>query len=220
MRSVLSWSGGKDSAFALYRIKEKPEMQIVSLLTNLTKKYNRVSMHGIRKELLEKQAKMMDINLDLILISESCTNEEYDNKMRNKMTDYKKNGIHSIIFGDLYLEDIRNYREINLEKVDMNAIFPLWGINTTKLAREFINSGFKAILTCVDSHFLDKKFVGRDFDEALLEELPDNIDPCGENGEFHTFVYDAPFFSKPIRVNRGEVVLRDDRFWFIDLIIE
>jgi len=214
---IMSWSGGKDSALALYEIQMTGNYEILSLLTNVTDDYGRISMHGVRRTLLKQQAESIGLPLEEILISKESSNEEYESKMRNSLTKFKNAGVSSVVFGDIYLEDIRKYREENLAKIGMNGIFPLWERATTELAHTFIELGFKAIVTCVDGKVLDQQFVGKIVDENFLAELPPNIDPGGENGEFHSFVFDGPVFKEGIGFSIGEVVLRDS-FYFCDLL--
>src|SRR4030042_6752899 len=175
-------------------------------------------MHGVRRALLEQQALSLNIPLDIVYITVNSSNEEFEARMKEKLLQYKSRGVSSVVFGDIFLEDLRKYREDNLSKIGMKAIFPIWKRDTAELAHEFVDLGFKAIITCVDSHVLDRTFVGRFFDRPLLSEFPSTIDPCGENGEFHTFVYDGPIFQKRVSYIKGEVVLRDGRFWYCDLI--
>ncbi len=217
-KAILSWSSGKDSAMALYRIRSAREYDVACLLTTVSDRFHRVSMHGVREELLERQAKSVGIPLEKVLIPYPCPNVVYEEKMRKVMSLWKGRGVTHAIFGDLFLEDIRKYREANLTKLDITPIFPVWGRGTASLAREMLKLGFRAILTCVDPKKLDVKFAGRQFDEALLEELPPAVDPCGENGEFHTFVYDGPIFREPIPVEVGESVMRDG-FQFADVLL-
>jgi uncharacterized protein (TIGR00290 family) len=215
---LLAWSGGKDSSLALHEIREAGELSVAALLTTVSEDYDRVSMHGIRRELLEIQARLMGYPLEVVLIPQTATSETYEARMRTLLEKWARRGVTGVAFGDLFLEDIRAYRERNLERVGMEAIFPLWGSDTTGLARRFIDLGFRALVTCVDGEALDGAFVGRDYDEQFLRDLPGSVDPCGENGEFHTFVYDGPLFPKPIDVVRGEAVLRENRFYFCDLL--
>ena len=215
---VLTWSGGKDSALALYHLKNSGQYQITSLLTTLTHDYDRISMHGVRSMLLENQSKALCLPLEKVFISKNSSNEEYENQMREKLMFFQRQGVWSVAFGDLFLEDIRKYREQNLSQINMKGIFPLWNKNTHDLARQFIQLGFKAVITCIDSKNLDKKFVGRYFDRQFLSDLPAGIDPCGEHGEFHSFVFDGPIFKKPISFTIGEIVLREERFYFCDLL--
>ena len=215
---LFTWSGGKDSAMALYELKKDHDYKVKALLTTVTEKYDRVSMHGVRRILLEEQAESLGFLLEKIFISEKSSNEEYETKMKEKLNIYKNQGILSVVFGDIFLEDLRKYREDNLLKIGMKGIFPIWKKDTTDLANKFIDSGFKAIITCVDTNVLDKAFAGRMFDKRFLSDLPSSVDPCGENGEFHSFVYDGPIFKKKISFKIGETVLRDNRFNFCDLI--
>ena len=214
---LLAWSGGKDCAMTLYEIQQRPEYQVASLLTTLTADYDRVSMHGVRRSLLERQAESLSLPLHEVFISKEATNEEYASKMQAALTDFQKAGVSSVVFGDIHLEDVRKYREDNLSKVGMKAIFPIWGRDTVKLTRTFVELGFKAIVTCIDSKVLDKTFAGRIIDEGFLAQLPANVDPCGENGEFHSFVFDGPIFKKRIQYTVGQIVFRDS-FHFCDLI--
>ena len=213
---LLSWSGGKDSSLALHEIQKSPKVEIVALITTVTADYDRVSMHGLRTSLLEEQAHNLNIPLEKVLISKNVTNDEYESAFNDVLLSYKKKGINQVVFGDLYLEDIKKYRENLLHKVDMDCVFPIWKRDTTKLAHNFIDLGFKAITVCVDSGVLGKEFVGREFDDQFLSELPAGIDPCGENGEFHTFVYDGPIFNKSIDYRIGDIVLREERFYCCD----
>jgi len=215
---LLSWSGGKDSSLALYEIQKSGKYEITSLITTVTEEYDRVSMHGLRTVLLEQQAESLNIPLQKVFISKNAANDEYETKLNELLIRFKQSGINQVVFGDLYLEDIKKYREALLEKIDMQCVFPIWKRDTAKLALEFIDSGFKAITVCVDSKVLSKEFVGREYNEEFLNDLPDDIDPCGENGEFHTFVYDGQIFEKPIEHRLGEIVLRDERFYYCDIL--
>jgi uncharacterized protein (TIGR00290 family) len=215
---VLSWSGGKDSAMALRELSRDPRYKIRCLLTTVTEGFNRVSMHGVRISLLERQAKAVGLPLVKILISQASSNEQYDSAMREVLLRERINGVSAVAFGDIFLEDIRRYREERLDQVGMRALFPIWKRDTRGLALEFINAGFRAILTCVDSKQLDRSFVGRTFDRSLVGDLPSGVDPSGENGEFHTFVYAGPIFSESISVRKGQIVLRDNRFYYCDLL--
>lgn len=217
-RVLFTWSGGKDSAMALYKLLESRDYEVVALLTTLTREYGRVSMHGVREVLLEEQADSIGLRLEKIYIARGSSNEDYDARMREALTRYRRLGVSAVAFGDILLEDVRRYREESLSKIGMKALFPIWGRDTAKLAREFIDLGFKAIVTCVDSKSLDRRFVGRIYDEEFLRDLPTGVDPCGENGEFHTFVYDGPIFRRRIRFRVGRIVFRDNRFYFCDLI--
>lgn len=213
----MSWCSGKDSAYALYEVLKADELEVVGLVTTVSSAFGRVSMHGVREVLLDKQAEMLGLPLHKILIPTPCPNEIYEREMTAMMDRLKGIGVEVFIFGDLFLEDIRSYRLGNLKRSRMEGVFPLWLKDTKVLAREMIRSGFKAKLTCVDSRKLSASFAGREFDETLLGELPGEIDPCGENGEFHTFVYGAPIFKQPIAIQVGQVVDREG-FIFADLL--
>jgi len=215
---LFTWSGGKDSAMALYELQKDGRYEIVALLTSVTEDYDRISMHGVRRVLLEQQAQSLGLPLEILYITRNSSNEEYEAKLKDKLLQYKNHGVSSVVFGDIFLEDLRKYRESNLAQVGMKGIFPIWKRDTAELAHTFIDLDFKAVITCVDSNVLDGKFVGRYFDSQFLSELPAKVDPCGENGEFHSFVYDGPIFHERIRFRRGKIVLRDNRFYFRDLI--
>ena len=217
-KAILSWSSGKDSAMALYRILAAKQFNVVGLLTTVSDQFHRVSMHGVREELLDRQAQSVGIPLEKVYIPYPCPNAVYEEKMRNVLSTLKEAGVTHAIFGDLFLEDIRKYREANLAQIDLTPIFPVWGRDTAGLAQEMLKLGFRAIITCVDPKQLDAKFAGRQFDNAFLKDLPSNVDPCGENGEFHTFVYDGPNFQSPVPVEAGESVLRDG-FQFADVLL-
>jgi uncharacterized protein (TIGR00290 family) len=214
--TLLSWSSGKDSAWTLHVLRQKGEHDVVGLLTTFNREANRVAMHGVRRELVEGQAQALDIPLWDVDLPSGCSNADYEGIMSEVCRTAVQKGIECIAFGDLFLRDIREYRERQLQGSGLTPVFPLWSIPTHKLARTMIASGLKAKLTCVDSEFFATEFVGREFDEKLLSELPPQVDPCGENGEFHTFVYAAPIFRSDIRVTVGEIVTRD-RFVFADL---
>lgn len=190
---------------------------MVALLTTLTRDFDRVSMHGVRRELLEQQAASLGLPLHQVFISKDASNDEYEMKMAEAFAKYREQGIDSIVFGDLFLADIRAYREQFLAAQKMHGLFPVWKRDTSKFVREFIELGFKTVVTCVDSKVLDSSFVGKTIDEAFLLSLPASVDPCGENGEFHTFVFDGPNFSSPVKFSLGEIVLRES-FWFCDLV--
>jgi uncharacterized protein (TIGR00290 family) len=191
---------------------------VVALLTSVTEDYDRISMHGVRRVLLERQAASLGYPLEIIYITKNSSNEEYEARLKEKLLQYKARGVSSVVFGDISLEDLRKYREDNLAQVGMKGVFPIWKRDTVELAHKFIDLGFKTIITCIDSNVLDKRFVGRAFDEQFLSELPAQVDPCGENGEFHSFVYDGPIFRQKIGLRKGRVVLRDNRFYFCDLV--
>ena len=202
----------------LYELRKSNEFEVAVLLTTVTEGYERISMHGVRRVLLEEQAKSLGIALEKVYISKGATNAEYESKMERILRNYLAEGISHVAFGDIFLEDLRKYRETNLAKIGMSGIFPIWKRDTKELSRTFINLGFKAILTCIDSNCLNEKFAGRLYDETLLSEFPASVDPCGENGEFHSFVFGGPYFKKEIAFEKGETVLRDERFYFADLI--
>ena len=215
---LFTWSGGKDSVLALYEIQKRDDQKVVALLTTVTEDYDRISMHGVRSILLEHQANSLGLPIEKVYISKNSSNEEYEVKMREVLQKYLTTGVSSVVFGDIFLEDLRKYREDNLSKIGMKAIFPIWKGDTIELARGFIDLGFKAVITCVDSNVLDRAFVGRLYDHQFLSEIPSTIDPCGENGEFHTFVYDGPIFEKRVSYTKGEIVFRDNRYWYCDLM--
>ena len=215
---LFTWSGGKDSALALYELQRRNDHEIVALLTTLTEDYNRISMHGVQSILLEEQTISLGLPNEKVYISKNSSNEEYEAKMKEVLQKYLAAGVSFVVFGDIFLEDLRKHREDNLSKIGMKAIFPIWKRDTTELAREFIELGFKAVITCIDSNVLDKAFVGRLYDQQFLSDLPSTVDPCGENGEFHSFVYDGPMFQKEVPYTKGETVFRDNRFWYCDLM--
>ena len=204
---------------ALYRTLASKQFEVVCLLTTLTDQFRRVSMHGVREELLDRQGESLGITLEKVMIPYPCPNAVYEEKMLSTLSLWKERGVTHVIFGDLFLEDIRRYREANLSRIDLTAVFPVWGTDTASLAREILELGFRAILTCVDPKKLDGKFAGRQFDSSLLKDLPPTVDPCGENGEFHTFIYDGPNFRKSIPVKIGQSVSRDG-FQFADVLLK
>ena len=204
----MNWSGGKDSALALFRLQHSQDFEIACLLTSISEKYQRISMHGVRSELLDMQAESLGIPLAKMEIPDMPTMEAYEKKMKEILWPLKESGIDYSVFGDIFLEDLRTYRENKLAELEMKGIFPLWKQPTDRLMREFLDLGFKTVTTCVNEKFLDKSFVGRVIDEDFLKDLPAGVDPCGENGEFHTFVYDGPIFSTPIDFEIGEKVMR------------
>ncbi|MGZ3524947.1 MAG: Dph6-related ATP pyrophosphatase [Thermodesulfobacteriota bacterium] len=217
-RALFTWSGGKDSALALYELQKGNGYKVVALLTTLTEDYDRISMHGVRSILLEHQANSLGLPIEKVYISKNSPNEEYEAKMREILQKYLTAGVSSVVFGDIFLEDLRKHREDSLAKIGMKAIFPIWKRDTVELAHEFIDLGFKAIITCIDSNVLDKAFVGRLYNQQFLSDLPSTVDPCGENGEFHSFVYDGPMFQKEVPYTKGEIVFRDNRYWYCDLM--
>jgi uncharacterized protein (TIGR00290 family) len=227
-KSIFNWSGGKDSALALYKILQNDDYHIGCLLTSVNKEYQRISMHGIRKELLIQQAQSIDLPLEIIEIPESTNMDTYDQLMLKKLSRLKKSDYEYSIFGDIFLEDLRAYREQKLAEAKLKAIFPLWKTDTKEVIQEFIDLGFKTMVVAADANLLGKEFVGRIIDLQFLKDLPKNVDPCGENGEFHTFVFDGPIFHKPIDFTIGEKVLKEykndensnwnSKFWYCDLI--
>ena len=217
MKAILSWSGGKECAMALYKIQSVRDIQIVGLLTTITEEYDRVSMHGVRTCLVERQALSSGLPLIKVYIPKDCAHMQYDSIMRDQMLDILGRGVSRVAFGDIFLEGVRKYREINLGRAGMKGLFPLWGRETGELAREFVDLGFRAIVTCIDSKALDKCFAGRIIDHDFLNELPPDVDPCGENGEFHSFVFDGPIFKEMIPFTTG-VTVRRDGLYFCDLL--
>lgn len=215
-KTLLSWSSGKDSAWSLYLLRQNPEVEIVGLLTTVNELHQRVAMHAVRLELLEAQARAADLPLRRVNIPSPCSNEQYEASMRQVITEATRQGIEQIAFGDLFLEDIRAYREAQLAGTGVSPIFPLWKAPTADLARQMIWGGLRAVITCVDPAQLGAEFVGREYDESLITDLPEGIDACGERGEFHTFAYDGPMFQDGIRVTVGDVVERDG-FVFADV---
>jgi uncharacterized protein (TIGR00290 family) len=214
---VVAWSGGKDSALALQKVLESGSCRI-TLLTTVTEGYERISMHGVRERLLEIQARSLGLPLDSVTIPPMCSDQEYRRRMEAAMLRHRDRGVRSVVFGDIFLQDIREYREENLGRIGMKPVFPLWKVDSRELSREFIQAGFQGVVTCVDTRALPASFTGRLYDRSFIADLPAAADPCGENGEFHSFVFDGPIFSTPVRFRRGEVVLRDERFSFCDLL--
>ncbi len=240
-KSIFNWSGGKDSALALYYALQDDRFQIEKLLTNVNSAFGRVSMHGVREVLLEQQAASIGIPLHKLRLPEQPTMKEYNTLMETTMQAFRRQDFTQALFGDIFLEDLKKYREDHLVEVGFTAHFPLWQQDTSVLIRDFLALGFKAIVVCVKAELLDKSFVGRLIDDDFLKDLPAGVDPCGENGEFHTFVYKGPIFRQPIAFNVGEKVFRaykapasndtDERcspgdaqpvadmgFWFCDLL--
>ncbi len=208
-RILVSWSSGKDCAWALHLLRRQPGIEIVALLTTINSEFDRVAMHGTRTALLEAQASAADLPLWKIPLPWPCSNEEYERRMADVCLRAASDGINAIAFGDLFLRDVRAYREKQLHSTGIEPLFPLWDIPTPELARSMISGGLRAKLVCVDSRQLDPSFAGRNFDAALLYDLPATADPCGENGEFHSCVYDGPMFSRPLALDPGEIVNRD-----------
>jgi len=233
-KAIFNWSSGKDSALALYKILKEEKFEVTSLLTSINKEFQRISMHGVHVSLLEKQAESLGFPLIKMELPKEPTMEEYRELMSKTMNDLKSQGITHSIFGDIFLEDLKKYREDQLRSIGMEGVFPLWKINTTDLIREFLDLGFKTIVTCVNETYLDKSFAGRIIDEDFIKDLPENVDVCGENGEFHTFTFNGPLFKNPVGFEIGEIVKKtypkpksgedseDDEyvFWFCDLIVK
>jgi len=207
-KALFNWSSGKDSALALYKTLQNSEFGISCLLTSVNQQFQRISMHGVRVELLEQQAKSIGLPLEIMQIPEMPTMEVYEKVMQETLAKLKNQGVTHSIFGDIFLEDLRKYREDKLAEIGFEGVFPLWKIPTQDLIQEFISLGFKTIVVCVNERFLDKSFVGRVINQDFINDLPENVDVCGENGEFHTFTFDGPIFSKPIDFEIGEVVYR------------
>jgi uncharacterized protein (TIGR00290 family) len=238
-KAYLNWSSGKDAALALYKIREEGKYSVEKLLTTVNSEIARVSMHGVRKELLISQAAQLGLPLEIVELDGNMPLSEYNKVMSQRTGNLKDEGFDYSIFGDIFLEDLKRYREDQLEKIGLKALFPLWKTDTRELMREFFDAGFKAIVVCVNSRYLDKSFCGRILDEEFLASLPAEVDPCGENGEFHTFVFDGPVFKEPVKFLMGEVVEKffhstdsdddcfkdkkeswDTAFWYCDLIPE
>jgi uncharacterized protein (TIGR00290 family) len=216
VKVILSWSGGKDSALALWSLRQEHRREPVALLTTVTEGYDRISMHGVRRELLDAQARETGVPLVAVTIPPKCPNDVYEQRMAQALASSELDGADEVAFGDLFLQDIRAYREERLAGAGKRGIFPLWGRNTAELARAFIDAGFEAVIVCVDPRQLDPSFAGRRFDESLLADLPPDVDPCGENGEFHTFVNAGPVFERRLEYELGPVTLRDG-FAFCEL---
>lgn len=217
LKVILSWSSGKDSVWTLHLLRQRTDIYVAALLTTFNSTTNRVAMHAVRRGLVEAQAEQTGIPLWAVELPWPCSNQEYEDRMRAACQRATAEGITAVAFGDLYLQDVRDYRVRQLQGSGLQPLFPLWQIPTEQLGRDMIAAGVRAKITCVDPAKLAKSFAGHEYDLRLLQALPPGIDPCGENGEFHTFVYDAPVFSRPIRVRTGEVVERDG-FVFTDLV--
>jgi uncharacterized protein (TIGR00290 family) len=217
VKVLVSWSTGKDSAWCLHTLRAVPGVEVVGLLATVNEAYGRVSMHGVRSELLQAQSAAVGLPLVVVGLPSACSNATYDAAMEQEMIRARDEGVEAVAFGDLFLQDVRRYREERLGRVGMTALFPLWGRPTRALAEEMIAAGLRARLTCLDPRALPASFAGREFDHGFLGELPAGVDPCGENGEFHSFAWDGPMLARPIGVQMGEVVVRDG-FVFADLL--
>jgi len=217
---LVAWSGGKDSALALRAVLTDPSLEVAALLTTVTREYDRISVHGVRRSLLHSQLAALGLPLLEMEIPASCDNATYESCLAQSLdaARARNDRVRRCVFGDLFLEDVRRYREERLAPLGMEPIFPLWGRDTGKLAREFIDDGFRAVVVCVDSTLLSPSFSGRAYDSSFLDDLPRSVDQCGENGEFHTFVFDGPLFRERVDFTIGETVTRDERFVFTDLV--
>src|SRR5712691_2322412 len=214
---LFCWSGGKDSAMALHALQLAKGHRVTALLTTVTEECDRISMHGVRRVLLERQTESIGLPLHAVLIPTQCVNTTYETRLKEALSEHLARGVQRVAFGDIFLEDLRLYRERNLAQLGMEALFPIWKRDTRELARDFLRQRFQAIAVCVDPRVLDPSFVGRILDESFFTDLPTGADPCGENGEFHTFVFDGPILRTPIRFVAGEKVLRDG-FWVCALL--
>ncbi len=215
---IVGWSGGKDSALALYEIQKAGGYEIATLLTTVTEDYDRVSIHGVRTTLLDQQAAALGLPVEKMRLPKGADDKDYEKELLTLLRSHRNRGVVAVVFGDIFLEDVKKFRDELLTKIGMHGIYPLWKRDTRQLAETFIALGFKAVVTMVDSNALGKEFAGREYDRKFLAELPQNIDPCGENGEFHTFVYAGPLFKKTVAFAKGETVLRENRFWHTDLL--
>ena len=216
-KALVSWSSGKDCAWALHMLRSEGEVQLAGLLTTVNRTAGRVSMHAVREQLLEMQAAALGLSLIKVLLPSPCSNEQYESAMNEAIERAKADGITVIAFGDLFLEDVRMYREERMAGTGIDPVFPLWKSDTSLLAREMVEAGLRAYITCVDPKQMAPSFAGRTFDTRFLDELPSGVDPCGEHGEFHTFVYDGPMFATPLPIMPGRVEWRDG-FVFADLM--
>jgi uncharacterized protein (TIGR00290 family) len=208
MKAFLNWSGGKDSAYCLHMARQQG-LKIDALVTAVNEKHNRISMHGVRRELLEEQAASIQLPLYTIGLPEQASMGAYEEQIHSSNELLKGKGFDTAVFGDIFLEDLKTYREALNQKDEISCLFPLWKRNTKDMAREFVAAGFKAIIVCVNGSLLDKSFCGRLLDESFLNDLPSSVDPCGENGEYHSFVFDGPVFNKPVSFNKGEIICKE-----------
>jgi uncharacterized protein (TIGR00290 family) len=214
---LFCWSGGKDSAMALHALLQQKHFEVVALLTTVTETYNRIAMHGVRRELLQQQAESLCLPLHEVFIPPQCVNPIYEARMEAALRLFYNQGVRKFAFGDIFLEDLRAYREKNLARMGMTALFPIWKRDTRELIQFFHLQRFRAVAACIDTKVLDPSFAGRELDDSFFRDLPPAADPCGENGEFHTFVFDGPIFQSPIPIRTGEIVNRDG-FAFCDLL--
>lgn len=215
-KTLLSWSSGKDSAWALHILRQQTDIEVVGLFSTFNQEFNRIAMHAVKNELVQRQAESLDLPVQLIPIPYPCSNNEYRKTMAEFIEQAKQQGVESIAFGDLYLEDIRSYREEQLAASGVTPLFPLWGRDTKALSKEMISAGLRAKITCIDPKKVPLALAGKEFDSSFLEQLPADVDPCGENGEFHTFVFDGPMFKQAVTIVEGETLSRDG-FVFTDL---
>jgi uncharacterized protein (TIGR00290 family) len=215
---IISWSGGKDCTLALQAVHDAGDYEVVALLTTVNRDHDRITMHGVRRELLEQQVASLSYQLRIVEVSAGCSNEEYQERMSSVLLEYRACGVGGVVHGDIFLEDVRRYREAMLGTIEMEGIFPIWKEDTRTLADRFQRLGYRALLTCVDTAAVTADLAGAPYDANLLDSLPASVDPCGENGEFHTFVFDGPIFRTPIVHSLGEIVFRDQRFAFRDLL--
>jgi uncharacterized protein (TIGR00290 family) len=216
MKTLVSWSSGKDSAWMLHVLKQDPSIEIGGLLTTMNEQFDRVAMHAVRRQLLAAQADAAGVPLRTVQLPWPCTNEQYEDRMRVAVAEAVAEGFTHVAFGDLFLEDVRRYREEKLAGTGLTPIFPIWGIPTDELAGCMVENGLRSVLTCVNPKHLDRSFAGRQFDRSLLNDLPASVDKCGERGEFHSFAWDGPMFNRPVSISVGEIVDRDG-FVFADL---
>jgi uncharacterized protein (TIGR00290 family) len=216
---LFCWSGGKDSAMALHTLLQQKQFQVVTLLTTVTEGYDRIAMHGVRRELLQRQAKSIGLTLHEVFIPPQCVNPVYEARMEEALLLFYNQSVRKVAFGDIFIEDLRAYREKNLARIGMTAHFPIWKRDTRELIQFFHQQRFRAVASCIDAKILDPSFAGRELDESFFRDLPPSVDHCGENGEFHTFVFDGPIFQSPIPIRTGGIVNRDG-FVFCDLLPE
>lgn len=227
-KAVFNWSSGKDSALALYHTLNNDQMEVCTLMTTVNAELERISMHGLRRSMLEAQVACLDLPLSVMSLPGEVTMEDYDRLMREQMEGFKSQGITHSVFGDIFLEDLKDYRDSRLAEVGMKGHYPIWKRDTEELISEFLDLGFRTLIVAVDGSKLDRSFAGKEIDKDFIAALPDGVDPCGENGEFHTFVFDGPIFKKPVAFEKGEVVAREYNlskesnekvtYWFQDLI--